>query len=117
MTENVTKIIYQHILIEMIIFLSYLGYFVVTTVNALQRRFVIKRKNAQSLEQIHFAFEVMCILVLGSIIMQFFSPLHFNGSVLLNLNVHQSSSCGNTPHQIFCSEGLRGGTRCKHRAR
>ena len=66
----------------MIIFLSYTVYFILTTVNALQRRFVIKNKNAPGLEQIHFAFEVMVILVLASVILQFFSPLYFAGSKL-----------------------------------
>ena len=64
----------------MTIFFGYLIYFVLTTVNALQRRFVIKKKNAQGVEQISFAFQVMAILVFASVVMQFFSPLYFSGN-------------------------------------
>ena len=65
----------------MSIFLAYAGYFVVTTWSSLQRRFVIKKKNAESIEQIHFAFCVMVILVIASVAMQFFSPLYFIGDI------------------------------------
>jgi len=66
----------------MTIILIYVGFFLVTTLSSLQRRFVIKRKDSEGLDQIRFAFEVMCILVIGSIVMQFFSPLYFSGSKL-----------------------------------
>jgi drug/metabolite transporter (DMT)-like permease len=66
----------------MTIFLSYIIYFILTTANTLQRRFVIKKKDAPAVEQINFAFEVMIVLVLASIVMQFFSPLYFAGDNL-----------------------------------
>ena len=66
----------------MTIFLSYLVYIVLNTLSALQRRFVIKTKNAAGKDQIRLAFEMMAILALASVVMQFFSPLYFAGSKL-----------------------------------
>lgn len=64
----------------MIIALSYLTYFIFSTIAPIQRRFIIARKNPDSNEQIRLAFEVMLILTLGSLVFQFFSPLYFAGS-------------------------------------
>jgi len=65
----------------MTILISYILFFSLTTVNALYRRFVIKKKDGGEIEQIHFAFEILAILVIGSVIMQFFSPLYFTGDL------------------------------------
>ena len=73
----------------MIIFLSYIFYFITSIAAPLQRRYVIAKKNPESREQIRFAFEIMLMLALASLFFQFFSPLYFSGSkihlILLSL--------------------------------
>ena len=63
----------------MAIILSYIFYFVASTIAPLVRRFIFARKDPDSHEQTHFAFEVLLILTLGSLFFQFFSPLYFAG--------------------------------------
>ncbi len=64
----------------MAIILSYLAYFLTSTISPLVRRFIFTRKNPDSNEQTRLAFEVMLVLTLGSLIFQFFSPLYFAGN-------------------------------------
>lgn len=66
----------------MSVILAYLAYFVFSTIAPIQRRFVIVRNDPEAREQISFAFQIMVILALGSLIFQFFSPLYFAGSIV-----------------------------------
>jgi uncharacterized membrane protein len=74
------------------IILSYLFYFIVTSISPLQRRALAKRKNPEARDQIMLAFQVMVILTLGSLVLLFFNPLHFiGGSIKL---IVLSTICG-----------------------
>jgi drug/metabolite transporter (DMT)-like permease len=81
----------------MTIILSYIAYFIFSITAPLLRRFLVKRNNPEASGQIRFAFEVMLMLALASILFQFFSPLYFAGSrlhlVLLALTCGISGMC------------------------
>jgi drug/metabolite transporter (DMT)-like permease len=62
--------------------LSYLFYFIASSISPLQRRALAKRKDPEARDQIMLAFQVMVILTLGSLVLLFFNPLYFSGGVL-----------------------------------
>lgn len=59
----------------MIIFFCYVYYFVASSASAIQNRWIAKKKDFDSSEQIRFTFQVIFILFLGSLSFPFFS--HF----------------------------------------
>ena len=64
----------------MAIILSYIAYFVTSTISPLVRKYIFARKNPDSREQIRFAFEVFVIMTIGSLFLQFFSPFSLAGN-------------------------------------
>ena len=65
----------------MIIFLSYIFYFVAASASPLQRRWLAKKKNITNEGQIHFAFQVTFITVVLSLLLPFFQPFHVQGNI------------------------------------
>ncbi len=59
----------------MIILLSYIFFFIASTATSIQNRWIAKKKDFSSSEQIYFTFQVIFILFLGSLSFPFFS--HF----------------------------------------
>jgi drug/metabolite transporter (DMT)-like permease len=66
----------------MTIFLSYLFYFVASTVSALQIRWLTKKKDLASTEQVLFTFQLIFILFLGSLTFPLFSRFYIAGNHL-----------------------------------
>ena len=66
----------------MTIFLSYIFYFIASTLWPLQRRSLALKKEVSEKEQVSFAFNVMLILVAFSFLLPIFQPLYFSGNVL-----------------------------------
>jgi drug/metabolite transporter (DMT)-like permease len=64
------------------ILLSYIAYFVTSTIAPLVRRSIFAHKDPDSREQIFMAFQTMLILTMGSLLFQFFFPLYFAGSLM-----------------------------------
>jgi drug/metabolite transporter (DMT)-like permease len=64
----------------MIIFLSYLFYFIAASVSPLQRRWLAVNKNETNAGQANFAFQVMLITSILSIVLVFFEPIQFRGN-------------------------------------
>ncbi len=64
----------------MIIFLSYLYYFIASSISSLQRRWLIKQKEFTTREQITFTFHCISMLFLGSLFFPFFSPFYISGN-------------------------------------
>lgn len=69
--------------------LSYLFYFIAATASPLQRRWLATNKNIENKGQVHFAFQVMCVLAFFSLFLPLFSPFVLTGNtsyiVLLSL--------------------------------
>src|SRR4051812_673063 len=66
----------------MIVFLSYLFYFVAATASPLQRRWLATRKNPNNEGQIHFAFQVTLVTVVLSLLLPLFKPFYVEGNIL-----------------------------------
>jgi drug/metabolite transporter (DMT)-like permease len=64
----------------MIIFFSYIFYFIVASASPLWRRWLAKTKNAENNGQIAFAFQVMFVTALLSLFIPFFSPFYISGN-------------------------------------
>ncbi|HEV7702096.1 MAG TPA: DMT family transporter [Candidatus Paceibacterota bacterium] len=64
----------------MIIFFSYIFYFIAASASPLQRRWLAKKKDVPSSEQTHFAFHVILVSIAGTLFFPFFSPFYFSGS-------------------------------------
>ncbi len=62
------------------IILSYIFYFIASTFSSLQIRWLTKKKNLKSNEQIHFLFQVIFILFLGSLTFPLFSRFYLTGN-------------------------------------
>jgi drug/metabolite transporter (DMT)-like permease len=65
----------------MIIFLSYIFYFIAASLSPLQRRWLLKARDFTTREQITFTFQVILILFIGSFTFPFFSPFYLSGNV------------------------------------
>ena len=63
----------------MIIFFSYIFYFIAASASPLWRRWLAKEKNAENTGQISFAFQTMLVVVALSIFLPFFQPFHISG--------------------------------------
>ncbi len=65
----------------MIIFLSYIFYFIAATVSPLQRRWLAKNKNLDNQGQIHFSFMVALVVAILSLFLPLFQPFFISGNV------------------------------------
>lgn len=65
----------------MVIFLSYLFYFIAASASPLQRRWLATRKDAGNKEQIDFAFRVTLVTVVLSLAIPLFSPFKLEGNL------------------------------------
>ena len=65
----------------MLIFFSYIFYFIAASASPLQRRWLAKRKDADSHSQINFAFRVTLVMVPLSLIIPAFSPFFIKGNI------------------------------------
>jgi drug/metabolite transporter (DMT)-like permease len=66
----------------MTVILSYIFYFVASTSSSLQMRWLTKKRDLESSEQILFTFQIIFILFLGSLTFPLFSPFHLTGNYL-----------------------------------
>lgn len=66
----------------MLVFLSYIFYFIAASASPLQRRWLATKKNIDNKGQIHFAFQVTLITVILSLVLPFFSPFKLEGNNL-----------------------------------
>lgn len=66
----------------MLVFLSYIFYFIAASASPLQRRWLATKKNIDNKGQIHFAFQVTLITVVLSLVLPFFSPFKLEGNSL-----------------------------------
>lgn len=64
----------------MIILLSYIFYFIAASASPIQRRWLATKKDADSREQIDFAFKVTLITVVLSLLIPLFSPFKLDGN-------------------------------------
>ncbi len=64
----------------MIIFFCYIYYFVASSFSSLQIRWLTKKKDLESSEQIRFTFQIIFTLFLGSLTFPFFSPFYIAGN-------------------------------------
>lgn len=64
----------------MIIFLSYVFYFIAASASPLQRRWLATKKDVPSAEQTHFAFQVTLISIAGTLFFPIFSPFYLSGN-------------------------------------
>ncbi|MDP9249144.1 MAG: EamA family transporter [bacterium] len=64
----------------MAIILSYIFYFIASTLSSLQIRWLTKKHDLESREQVRFTFQIIAILFLGSLTFPFFSPFHLSGN-------------------------------------
>lgn len=73
----------------MLVFLSYIFYFIAASASPLQRRWLATKKNIDNKGQVHFAFQVTLITVILSLVLPFFSPfkLEGNGFYLVGLSL------------------------------
>lgn len=65
----------------MLVLLSYIFAFVAGSASPLQRRWLATKKNAENKGQINFAFQVMFIAVVLSLVLPFFEPFHLQGNI------------------------------------
>jgi len=63
-----------------IIFFCYLYYFVASSFSSLQIRWLTKKKDLESSEQIRFTFQIIFVLFLGSLTFPFFSRFYITGN-------------------------------------
>ena len=61
----------------MIVFLSYIFYFIAASASPLQRRWLATNKNITNEGQVHFAFQVTFITVILSLLIPLFKPYFF----------------------------------------
>lgn len=66
---------------NIIVFLSYIFYFIAASASPLQRRWLATKKNLNNEGQIHFAFQVTFITVILSLILPFFKPFQLEGNI------------------------------------
>ena len=64
----------------MSIILAYIFYFVAASASPLQRRWLAVRRDAESMGQVLFSFQVMLIIALGSLAFPLFSRFYFSGN-------------------------------------
>ncbi len=64
----------------MTIFLSYIFYFIASSASSLQVRWITKKRDLESREQIRFVFQVVFITFLGSLLFPFFSKFYLAGN-------------------------------------
>lgn len=64
----------------MTILLSYIFYFIAASASPLQRRWLATKKDADSREQIDFAFRVTLVTVVLSLLIPLFSPFQLSGN-------------------------------------
>lgn len=73
----------------MVILLSYIFYFIAASASPLQRRWLATKKDADSKEQVDFAFKVTLVTVVLSLLIPLFSPFKLDGNpyhlILLSL--------------------------------
>lgn len=69
----------------MLIFFSYIFYFIASSTGGLWRRFLMKKENPAGLGQINLAFKVMFIAAIIGSFIPFFSPFHIVGNLSLLL--------------------------------
>jgi len=62
------------------VILSYIFYFVAASASPLQRRYLVTKRNADSSEQIHFAFQVAFLMAFLGLLIPFFQPFHLAGN-------------------------------------
>ncbi|MCM2338964.1 MAG: DMT family transporter [Burkholderiales bacterium] len=65
----------------MLIFFSYIFYFVAASASPLQRRWLATKKNIDNEGQIHFAFQVTFITVILSLLLPLFEPFYIQGNI------------------------------------
>lgn len=65
----------------MLVFFSYLFYFIAASVSPLQRRWLAKNKDVDGKGRINLAFKTMCFLAGGSLFFPFFSPFYIHGEL------------------------------------
>lgn len=65
----------------MIVFLSYIFYFIAASASPLQRRWLAKHKNINNEGQIQFAFQVTLVTVVLSLILPLFEPFKIQGNM------------------------------------
>src|SRR3989344_5306337 len=66
----------------MSILFAYLFYFIAASASPLQRRWLATRKNQDNKGQVAFAFQVMFVVAVLSLLLPFFSPFRFQGSTI-----------------------------------
>ncbi len=66
----------------MLVFFSYIFYFIAASASPLQRRWLATKKNADNKGQIHFAFQVTFITIVLSLVLPFFSTFYLEGNPL-----------------------------------
>lgn len=76
----------------MIVFFSYIFYFVAASASPLQRRWLATKKNIDNEGQIHFAFQVTFITVILSLLLPLFEPFRIQGDIYYLLGL--SLICG-----------------------
>jgi drug/metabolite transporter (DMT)-like permease len=76
----------------MLIFFSYIFYFIAASASPLQRRWLAKTKNYNNEGQIHLAFMVTLICVVLSLFFPLFQPFHISGNNLYLIGL--SLVCG-----------------------
>ncbi len=65
----------------MIIFLSYIFYFVAASASPLQRRWLATNRDFDSRSQINFAFRVTAVMIPLSLVIPIFSPFYIKGNI------------------------------------
>lgn len=76
----------------MLVFLSYLFYFIAASASPLQRRWLATRKNSNNTGQINFAFQVALVAVILSLFLPFFKPFSLRGDIFYLFGL--SMACG-----------------------
>ena len=64
----------------MIIFFSYIFYFVAASASPLWRRWLAKEKNIENAGQVSFAFQTMLVVAVLSLFLPIFQPIHIFGN-------------------------------------
>lgn len=65
----------------MLVFFSYLFYFIAASASPLQRRYLAHKKDVNGEGRINLAFRTMLFLVFGSLFFPLFSPFYISGNV------------------------------------
>jgi len=64
----------------MLVFASYLFYFIAASASPIQRRWLATREDADSKSQIAFSFQVTFVIVVLSLLLPIFQPIYFHGT-------------------------------------